>query len=229
MTQNRLLGSLPRLEYERLLPKLEPIHLSPGKILYEASDFARYVYFPANGLITLLSTTQEGNSIEVAVVGNEGTTGVPVITHARRTPYRVVVQIPTDALRCEASVIEEESKKSGRLNHLLVCYAHSLVAQIAQSAVCNRFHTTVQRYCRWLLAARDRMESDTIELTHECTADMLGTPRSVVTVTARHLQKAGLLSHSRRSVTILNRPGLEAAACECYAIVKEQLCQCVAI
>lgn len=227
-TSNRLLGSLPRSEYERLLSRLEPVHLSKGKIIYEVGDLVRYVYFPSNGLITLLSTTEEGETIEVGMIGSEGTTATPMLTHARRMPYRTVVQIPSEALRCEASIIQDEVKQGGHLNHLLLCYTHSLLTQVAQSAVCNRFHTTEQRFCRWLLCTRDRIGADMIELTHECVSDMLGTPRSVVSVTARALQKAGLITVSRRSITILDGQGLEATACECYAVVKDQVCRCLA-
>lgn len=228
LTRNRLLGNLPRSEYERLFPRLEAVHLSKGKVIYEVGDLVRYVYFPSNGLITLLSSTVEGESIEIGMIGSEGTTGTPMLTHARRMPYRTVVQISSEALRCEATVIQEEFKRGTRFNHLLLCYTHSLLTQIAQSAVCNRFHTTEQRLCRWLLCTRDRVSSDTIELTHESVSDMLGTPRSVVSVTTRELQKAALITVSRRSMTILDRQGLEAAACECYAVVKDQICRCLA-
>lgn len=226
LASNRLLESLPREEYERLRPNLQAIHLPRGRVLCEAGDFAQYVYFPLSGVVSLLSSTEKGEVIEVGMVGSEGTTALPVIMHAREMPYRAVIQVPVDAFRIEPTVIQKEFKKGGQLQNLLVCYTHSLFAQIAQSAVCNRFHTAEQRFCRWLLCTHDRVQADTLELTHEIISDMLGVQRSVVSVTAGSLQKVGLISYSRGSITILNRRGLEAASCECYRIVKRQATLC---
>jgi len=223
LNRNSLLESLPRKEYERLRPKLQLVQLSRGRVLCEAGDFAEYVYFPLNGVISLLSSTEAGEVIEVGMVGNEGTTALPIIMHAREMPYRAVVQLPVEALRSQPEVIQEEFKRASRLQNLLVCYAHSLFAQIAQSAVCNRFHTAEQRFCRWLLCTHDRVQSDTLELTHEIIADMLGVQRSVVSMTAGVFQKIGLITYSRGSITIRDRDGLEAVSCECYRVVKRQL------
>ena len=223
---NRLLEALPHEEYERLRPNLESIHLPRGRVLCEAGDIAQYVYFPLGGVVSLLSSTEAGEVIEVAMVGNEGTTALPVIMHAREMPYRAVIQVPVDAVRTEPSSIQREFKSGGRLQNLLVCYSHSLFTQIAQSAVCNRFHTAEQRFSRWLLCTHDRVQSDTIELTHEIISDMLGVQRSVVSVTAGNFQKTGLISYSRGSITIRDRPGLEAVSCECYRIVKRQITLC---
>ena len=225
--QNRLLGALPREEYERLRSKLQPIHLPRGRVVYEAGDIADYAYFPLSGVISLLSSTEDGEVIEVGMVGNEGTTGIPVITHAQEMPYRAVVQLPVDALRTEARVFRDEFIRGGQLHNLVVCYTHSLFAQIVQSAVCNRFHTMEQRFCRWLLCMHDRVDSDTLELTHEIIANMLGAQRVVVTGIAGSVQKAGWIKHSRGSITILDRHGLETASCECYRTVKHQLRQCL--
>lgn len=226
LASNHLLESLPSEEYERLRPNLQSVYLPRGRVLCEAGDSAQYVYFPLSGVVSLLASTEAGEVIEVGMVGNEGTTALPVIMHAREMPYRAVIQVPVDALRSEARVIQEEFKHRGRLHNLLVCYTHSLFTQIAQSAVCNRFHTAEQRFCRWLLCTHDRVQSDTIELTHEIISDMLGVQRSVVSVTAGSFQKIGLISYSRGSITILDRPGLEAASCECYRIVKRQVTLC---
>ncbi|HKZ01587.1 MAG TPA: Crp/Fnr family transcriptional regulator [Pyrinomonadaceae bacterium] len=226
LTGNRLLESLPRDEYERLQPNLQSVHLCRGRVLCEAGDFAQYVDFPLNGVVSLLSSTEAGEVIEVAMVGNEGTTALPVIMHTREMPYGAVIQVPVDALRSEREVIQKECKRGGQLQNLLVCYTHSVFTQIAQSAVCNRFHTAEQRFCRWLLCTHDRIQSDTVELTHEIISDMLGVQRSVVSVTAGAFQKRGLINYSRGSITILNRRGLETASCECYRIVKRQVTLC---
>jgi CRP-like cAMP-binding protein len=226
LSANRLLASLPREEYERLRPNLESIHLPRGRVLCEAGDFAQYVYFPLSGVISLLSSTEAGEVIEVAMVGNEGTTALPIIMHAQEMPYRAVIQVPGEALRSGPDVIQKEFETGGRLYHLLVCYTHSLFAQLAQSAVCNRFHTAEQRFSRWLLCTHDRVQSATVELTHEIISEMLGVQRSVVSVTAGAFQKSGLISYNRGSITIRDRKGLEAASCECYRIVKRQTRLC---
>jgi CRP-like cAMP-binding protein len=227
LTQNRLLKSLPYEEYERLSFYAEPVHYSAGKIVYETGDCARYVYFPLNGVIGLLLITAEGESIEVGMIGNEGTTAVPVVMHPRKMPYRAVVQSSMDALRIQANAIHDVIERGGRLNHILLCYSHSLFTQIAQSAVCNRFHLAEQRFSRWLLDTRDRIGSDTIEVTQEGLASMLGIQRSVVSASETALQRAGLITFGRGVITILDRHSLEATACECYEIVRNQVCRCL--
>jgi CRP-like cAMP-binding protein len=223
---NRLLRSLSPEEYQRIQKNSQTVHLPRGRVICEAGDAAQHVYFPLSGVISLLSTTEAGEVIEVAMVGNEGTTALPVMMHAQEMPYRAQIQVPVDAIRIELSVIQKEFPRGGRLQNLLACYSHTLFTQIAQSAVCNRFHTAEQRFCRWLLCTHDRVKTNTIELTHEIIADMVGVQRSVVSVTAGGFQKSGLITYSRGSITILNRLGLEAVSCECYRIVKRQLMQC---
>lgn len=223
---NRLLRSLPVEECERIQKNSQTVHLPRGRVICDAGDVAHHVYFPLSGVISLLSTTEAGEVIEVAMVGNEGTTALPVIMHAQEMPYRAVIQVPVDAIRIELSVIQKEFPRGGRLQNLLACYSHTLFTQIAQSAVCNRFHTAEQRFCRWLLCTHDRVNTDTIELTHEIIADMVGVQRSIVSATAGGFQKSGLIAYSRGSMTILNRSALEAASCECYRIVKRQVSLC---
>ena len=223
---NRLLRSLPAEERERIQRHCQTVHLPRGRVICEAGDIAHHVYFPLSGVISLLSTTEDGEVIEVAMVGNEGTTALPVIMHAREMPYRAQIQVPVDAIRIELSMIQKEFPREGRLQNLLACYSHSLFTQISQSAVCNRFHTAEQRFCRWLLCTHDRVDADTIELTHEIIADMVGVQRSIVSATAGTFQKTGLITYSRGSITIRDRSGLEAASCECYRIVKRQISLC---
>ena len=226
--QNRLLGSLSSEEHDRVKVRLQAVQLPRGRIIYEAGDLADYAYFPLSGVISFLSSTEAGEVIEVGMVGNEGTTGIPVITHAQEMPYRAVVQLPVEALRMETRAFRDEFIRGGQLHNLVVCYSHSLFAQIAQSAVCNRFHTMEQRFCRWLLCMHDRTESDTLDLTHEIIANMLGAQRVVVTNVAGAIQRAGLIKHSRGSITILDRQGVERVTCECYRTVKHQVRQCLA-
>lgn len=223
---NHILRSLHRDEYQRLTSLLKPAHLPRGRVLCEAGDSAQQVYFPLSGVISLLSTTELGDVIEVAMVGNEGTTALPVLTHSREMPYRAQIQVPVDALVGDPKVIQEELKGSRRLEDLLLCYSHALFTEVAQSAVCNRFHTAEQRFCRWLLCTHDRVRLDTIELTHEIISNMLGVQRSVVTTTAGVFQRMGLVTYSRGTITIRDREGLENSSCECYRIVRRQTSMC---
>jgi CRP-like cAMP-binding protein len=219
---NRLLAALPRDEYERILPSLEPFGLKQRETLYYPGDTIRYAYFPKGGMVSLLSLTERGETIEVAVVGHEGFIGVPVVLGADATPFQSVVQLPGDAVRMRADALRRAAERGGRFRELLLGYSHTLLAQVTQSAVCNRFHTVEQRLCRWLLTTGDRARADTFELTQEFISQMLGTPRTAVTMVAVSLQDAGLIRYRRGKITILNRQRLEAAACECYRVVRVQ-------
>jgi len=218
---NRLLSALPRNEYERLSRHLELVRLTPGKIFYNPGDIVRYAYFPRGGMICLLSTTESGRTIEVAMIGNEGMAGIPIILRANAAPYQVMVQLAGNALRVRGDVLREEFNRGGRLQDLLLRYTHTLLIQIAQSAACNRFHTVEQRLCRWLLVSRDRVRTDTIHLTQEFLSHMLGVPRTSVTMIAGNLQKQGLITYRRGKIAILNQQRMEAASCECYRLVRE--------
>ncbi|HEX6624891.1 MAG TPA: Crp/Fnr family transcriptional regulator [Pyrinomonadaceae bacterium] len=223
ITKNRLLAALPRQEYERLAPHLEPMHLPRGKTIALTGDTLRYAYFPTSGMLSLLSTSGGGEAIEVAMVGSEGFVGVPIILKVGVTPYWSMVQIQSDAMRISAAALGEEFDRCEQLHDLLLKYTHSLLAHVTQSAVCNRFHTVQERLCRWLLLSRDRMKSDTINLTQEFISQMLGTARTGVTMAAVPLQDAGLIRYRRGKITILDREGLESVACECYSIVRKEV------
>ena len=221
--ENRLLAALPRAEYERLLPHLERVHFPQGKVLYEAGDVVRRAYFVTKGMVSLLSMTEDGGTTEVAMVGNEGVTGIAIILRVGITPYRSMVQIPVDALSIKAEALKSELGRNAQFQDLLLRYTHSVLAQVSQSAVCNRFHTVEARLGRWLLVARDRVGSDSFQLTQELISHMLGTPRTVVTVAANKLQDAGLIRYKRGGITILNPQRLESAACECYGVVAKEI------
>lgn len=220
---NSLLGALPREEYERLSPHLELVSLKPGRVLYHAGDAVSHAYFPKGGMICLLSTTESGRTIEVAMIGSEGMAGVPIILRCEAAPYQVMVQLAGNALRIRAGALRAEFDRGGRLQHLLLRYTHAVLTQVAQSAACNRFHTVEERLCRWLLVSRDRIQTDTVRLTQEFLSDMLGTPRSSVTAVAATLQREGLIDYSRGKITILDRPAMEAASCECYRLVRDEI------
>lgn len=227
-TKNRLLAAIPDEEYQRLLPYLEFVHLAKNKIVYEAGDTTRHAYFLTSGMASLLSITEHGEMIEVAMVGNEGMIGIPIVLQVNKTPHRVLVQIPADAMRIKADLLRAEFNQGGQLHHLLLRYTHALFAQLALSSACNHFHTIEQRLARWLLVTRDCVKSDTFHLTQEFLSLMLGAPRTSITTIAGALQKTGLIRYSRGKITILDRQALEETACECYEIIKEEIDQFIA-
>ncbi len=221
--ENRLLAALPRAEYECLLPHLERVYFPQGKVLCEAGDIVRRAYFITKGMVSLLSITEDGGTTEVAMVGNEGMIGIDIILRVGVTPYRSLVQIPVDALSIKTEPLKAEFGRSVQFQELLLRYTHALLTQVSQSVVCNRFHTVEARLSRWLLEARNRVGSDSFQLTQESISHILGTPRTVVTVAANKLQDAGLIRYKRGSITILTPQRLEAAACECYGVMLKEI------
>ncbi len=221
--KNRLLAALPHEEYQRLQPHLELVQLSNRRTLCEVGDSIRHAYFLNSGMGSLLALTQSGATVEIAMVGNEGMLGIPVILGAKNAPYQIMVQLPGEGMRIKTDVIRAEFKRAGALHDLLLSYTQALLIQVSQSAVCNRFHTVEKRLCRWLLIAHDRVDGDTFHLTQEIISYMMGAPRTAVTMAAGTLQDAGLIRYKRGIITIIDRSGLEEAACECYRIVAETL------
>jgi CRP-like cAMP-binding protein len=221
--ENRLLAALPRQDYERLLPNFELVRLTPGRILYDVGDMVHHAYFPIGGMISLLSITQNGRTVEIGIVGNEGMTGIPTVLRCNVAPYQVMVQFAGNALRITANALKAEMSRSGQLQEVLLCYTHALLMQVAQSASCNRFHTVEARLCRWLLVSRDRLPTDTLPLTQEFLSYMLGVPRTSVTAVAQTLQERKLIRYIRGKIVILNRSGIESHSCECYRLVRNEI------
>jgi len=219
---NRILAALPAEEYERLLPHLEHVSLEPNEVLYRPDEPIRYVYFPLNTLVSLVSLAETGATVEVGVVGNEGMVGMPVFLGAGTTPHLALVQAKGNAMRMKAEVLKQEFERKGVLHDLLLRYVNALFIQASQSATCNRLHTIESQLCRWLLTTQDRLQTDRLELTQEFISRLLGARRSGVTVAAGHLQKEGLISYSRGKIAIRDRQRLEAAACECYRVIKSE-------
>jgi CRP-like cAMP-binding protein len=219
---NRLLAALPKKEYRRLLPELEHVPLAFGDILYESGDAIIHVYFPDNGIISLLSKVESQKVLEVGIVGNEGVAGLPVVLGVSVSLNRGLVQSPGTAMRMKAAVLRREFMRDGALQRLLHRYLHSLLTQISQSAVCIRFHMVEARLARWLLMTHDRVESDEFRLTQEFLSNMLGVRREAVSKAAGALQKRGFVNYSRGHITILDRAGLEATACQCYRVIKDE-------
>lgn len=221
--ENYLLAALPHGEYERLRTALKPIRIAQGTVIYDASDIISRAYFLIGGMASLLSITEDGSTIEIGVIGNEGMVGIPIILGFNTAPYQVVAQIVADALEIKTEALKEAFNRGEKLHDLLLRYTHVLLCQIAQTVVCNRFHTTEKRLCQWLLISRDRVHSATLPLTQEFIAQMLGIPRTHVTMTMANLQQKNLIRCTCGKITIINHQGLEAAACECYRIVKEEI------
>jgi CRP-like cAMP-binding protein len=219
---NLILASLPPQKYEALLPHLEQVHLMRGQILHETGLTIDYVYLPMEGMVSLISATEEGGTIEIGFTGNDGVVGLSVILGVKISPYSAMVQIPSNAMRIKADVLKREFDQGGRLKEVLLRYAHALLTQVAQFAVCHHFHKVEKRLCLWLLITRDLIQSDTFEFTQEFLSNMLGIPRTSVTMIAGGLQKAGLIHYRRGKIQLLNHPALESNVCECYGIIREE-------
>jgi CRP-like cAMP-binding protein len=226
--ENHLLASLPGEEYQRLLPHLEPVRIATGKILYNTGDIVNHAYFPRGGMLSLLSTSEDGRTIEVGIIDKEGVAGVSAILGVKTAPYQVLAQLPTSALRVRGDVLKNEFVRGGRLQEILLRYLHALITQIAQSASCTRFHKPEERLCRWLLVSQDCVQSDTLHLTQEFLSYMLGVPRTTVTALAVSLQTKGAISYSRGKITILSRRHLEACTCECYRFLRHEFMSVIA-
>jgi CRP-like cAMP-binding protein len=220
--QNHLLDALPANEFELLLPHLELIEMPLGKVLYESGNELRHVYFPTTSIVSMLYVMEDGASAEIAVVGNEGIIGVALFMGGETMPNRAVVQSGGHAYRLNGQRLKQEFNRSGALQHLLLRYTQALLTQMAQTAVCNRHHSLDQQLCRWLLLSLDRLPSNELIMTQELIANMLGVRREGVTEAAGNVQRAGLIEYNRGRITVLDRPGLEARACECYAVVKRE-------
>jgi len=217
--QNKLLAALPRKDYQRVLAGLEQVTLKFGDILYEPGEPIRHVYFPNNSLISLLTLADGHLALEVGMVGLEGMVGAPVALGVNDSPVRALVQGNGSAMRMPAECFSKEFIQSEALQHLLYRYTHVLMAQVTQTAACNRFHIVEQRLARWLLMTLDRLGVDHFILTQEFLSHMLGVRRVGVTKAASALQKRELISYSRGNITIHDRAGLEAYACGCYRTV----------
>lgn len=222
LIKNRLLSALPKEEYERLLPHLELVSLTFKQIIYAPNEPIEYVYFPNNGMVSLVNVTEKGGTIEAATVGNEGMVGIPVLLGADRMVGQAVSQIAGDAMRMKADVFKREVTPGSQLHNLLLRYTQALMNLISQSVACNSLHSVEERCCRWLLVCQNRVQSDQFPLTQELLSQMLGVRRASVSVVAAILQKAGLIHYSRGKITVLDRRGLEAGSCECYRLVKQE-------
>ena len=218
---NKILGGLSHEKYHQLFSNLRPVVLTANQVLYDMEDEFESAYFINNGVASFLSIAGDGSSIEIGNVGSEGMVGIPIILREAKTPYRIIVQVPGDAVMVSAEILRYEFDREGELKDRLLRYTYALSTYMCQLGVCNHFHTADKRLSRWLLMASDRVQSNTFQLTHEFLAQALGTSRTGVTMAAIRLQRSGLICCHRSQITILNRPGLEAVSCDCYPITKQ--------
>jgi CRP-like cAMP-binding protein len=220
--QNRLLASLPEADWQRWRPLLEPVAMPLGRVLYEPGALLTHAYFPTSAIVSLLYVTESGASAQIAVVGNEGIVGVPLFMGGGSTPSRAVVHSAGEGYRMPGPAIREEFERCPSVMKVLLRYTQAMIAQTAQTAVCNRHHTVAQQLCRWLLLSLDRLHGSELVVTQELIAQLLGVRREGVTEAALSLQRAGLISYRRGHITVLDRAGLEKRSCECYAVVKAE-------
>jgi CRP-like cAMP-binding protein len=228
-TYNRILNSLTRLEYDTLTPHLEAVKMLAGEILCRPEQPVTHVYFPHTGTVSLVTIFEDGGSVEVGMVGNEGMFGVCAFLGTVTTPLLAQVQMAGEGLRMCADVLRREFKRGGQLQDMLLRYTQAFITQISQTAACNRAHPIDGRLARWLLMCADRAYSNELGLTHEFISTMLGARRAGVTEAVGVLQRAGLIRCTRGRITIIDRVGLEAESCECYPIVKKEFDRLVGV
>jgi CRP-like cAMP-binding protein len=222
-SQNHLLAALPTAEFEALAAHLELVPMRLGQMLYEPGGQLQHAYFPTTAIVSLHYVMESGASAETAGVGNEGMVGVSLFMGGDTTPSSAVVQTAGHAYRLERRLLKQEFERGGLLQKLLLRYTQALLTQMSQTAVCNRHHSLEQQLCRWLLLTLDRLQGNELVMTQELVASMLGVRREGITVAAGDLQRAGYISYRRGHIAVLNRAGLEASSCECYAVVKKEL------
>src|SRR5664279_1252577 len=220
--QNTLLGALSAADCNRLANDLELVPLKLGQILYESGQTMSHAYFPLDCIVSLLYVMQNGESAEIAIVGNEGMIGVPLFMGGESTQSRAIVQNAGRAYRLKAQVLKDEFYSGGALQRILLLFASALITQMVQTAACNRHHPVDQQLCRWMLLSLDRLPSNRISMTEKLVGNMLGLSPSKVTKATGALQKAGLINYDAGEIMVLDRLGVEKRSCECYGVVKKE-------
>jgi CRP-like cAMP-binding protein len=220
--ENQLLGMLPGEDLCRLLPGVEHVDCALGEVIYEPGHRLDYALFPASCLVSLVYTMQDGASAEMGLIGREGAVGSALFLGGETMPHRALVLMPGEAVRLKARTLLDEFRRGGALHNILLLHTQALMTQICQTAACNRVHSVEQCLCRWILLCHDRIWSDELFMTQESIASMLGGRRQSVTVSAGRLQDDGIIHYSRGRIEVLDRARLEAAACECYQVVRRE-------
>jgi len=227
-TQNQLLAVLSPAELEHFSANLELVPLMLGQVLYEPGEQLQHAYFPTTSIVSLHYVTESGASAEMAGVGNEGMVGISLFMGGDTTPSSAAVQTAGSAYRLPRRLLKQEFDRAGPLLSLLLRYTQALITQMTQTAACNRHHSVDQQLCRWLLMTLDRVPSGELVVTQELVASMLGVRREGITVAAGSLQRAGLIRYRRGHIAVLERKGLEARVCECYAVVRKEFVRLLA-
>lgn len=220
--QNRLLAALPAEDLARLLPFLELVPLEAGRVLCQAGEPMRFIYFPTDAIVSLLYTIKDGSALEIAVVGNEGLVGLVLFMGGETTLNRAMVQCPGSAYRLKGSLLKTEFDQAGALQQQILRYTQALLTQMAQRLVCVRLHSLDQQLCNWLLQYFERLPNNRLLMTQELIAHLLGVRRGSVSEVAGKLQDAGLISYHRGCISLLDRPGLQQRSCECYGVVRSE-------
>ena len=223
MADNRILLALPQARLEGMRRHLEPVRLFPGQVIYHPERPITHSYFITRGLASLIKTMRDGRTVEIGAIGTEGITGPDALFGIQDAILECIVQVPGSALRIPPDTLRAEMAQCDLLASLLERFVQVIISQIAQTAACNRLHSLEERCCRWLLTARDSARSNSFSLTHEFLAMMLGVQRTGVSLKVNVLRKAGLIRYSRGRMTIIDRSGLQTAACECYGTIREQV------
>ncbi len=221
-TQNHLLASLPKAEFDRLSEHLELVEMVLGESLYESHGSLKHVYFPTTAIVSLLYVLEDGESAEIAVVGKEGILGIALFMGGETTPNHAFVQCGGYGYRLKATLLNKEFNRAGPVLRILLRYTQALTTQMAQTAVCNKHHSIEQQLCRWLLITFDRSTSKTLTMTQELIAGMLGVRREGITQTMGKLKREELIHHTRGRITLLDHPGLKKIVCECYEVVNKE-------
>jgi CRP-like cAMP-binding protein len=221
LNKNFILAQLPAEELDSLQNAMQMARMSPEDLIFRANERVEYVYFPITAMLSWIATTSEGERVEVGVVGWEGMVGVPEMLGYTVAPFTVEVELPGDVVRIRADVFKRTFQRIPAIQNLLFRYSCTSHTQLAQSSVCNRFHTVEERMSRWLLMAHDRCDADELALTQEILAGMIGARRPAVSIVLGNLQKAGLIKVERGRITVLRREKMEEASCECYRVIRE--------
>lgn len=221
-TRNRLLAALSGDELVFLRPRLELASFAFGTTLGQPGDRVKKCYFPLSGMVSLLSTTEQGSAVEIAYTGREGMVGIPVLLGKNEMPYQALVQAPTECLVAEAGDVVELFRRAGDFHDLLMRYVYAVIRQISQTCVCNHYHTIEARLCRWLTVMSERAGDRHLELTQEFLAHMLGVQRTSIGLIANAMQRDGIIKYSRGKIEITDAGRLRSSACECYAIVEQE-------
>lgn len=220
LCENQLLASLPADEFTRLAPDLELVPMSLGQSIYEPGTQIQHVFFPTTAIVSLHYEMDDGSLAEIAVVGKEGIVGIALFMGGETTLSRAVVQSAGEAYRLKGQLLKREFHRAGPLQRILMRYTQALLTEMAQTLVCIRHHSLDQQFCRWLLRRFDRLSANNLVMSQETIANILGVRRAAISELAVSLRKAGLIKYERGRIALLDRPGLEARACECYATIK---------